>query len=290
MSLTTSQAMAQFLSDITATDYQKTSIVEARKNRVVENLTAAFPKTSDLPFSRAVLMGSAAKRTIVRPMDDIDVLAVFSNENNAWSTYRWDSKSFIYRVRRAYDGLEAAQVGTRGQAVRVFFQNGGHVDIAPVFSYGNDVYGLPDGSGGWIDTAPTVANTWFAARDADLGHNLAPLVRLLKKWNKAHSKRFRSYHLETIAATAFKSLGASRQSGMASFFEWAPNHIDVSDPGGQSGLLSGYLTWASRPDAIQALRSAAERAGKARAAETAGDHTEAKRLWRIILGDGFPMS
>lgn len=290
MSLTTSQAMAQFLADITATDDQKTSIIETRKNRVVENLTTAFPKTSDLPFSRAVLMGSAAKNTIVRPMDDIDLLAIFSNENNAWNMYHWDSKPFIYRVRRAYDGLEAAQVGTRGQAVRVFFQNSGHVDIAPVFSHGNDVYGLPDGTGGWINTAPTIANSWFAGRNADLGYNLAPLVRLLKKWNNAHSRRFQSYHLETIAATAFKTLGTSRQSGLASFFEWAPNHIDVSDPGGQSGSLSGYLTWVSRPEAVEALRTASERAGRARAAESAGDHAEAKRLWRIILGDGFPTS
>lgn len=290
MTMTTSQAFAKFLEDITVTEYQKTSNIEVRKNRVVENLTTAFPNTSDLPFSRALLMGSAAKNTIVRPMDDIDVLAVFSNENNAWNTYCWDSKSFIYRVRRAYDGLEVAQVGTRGQAVRVFFQNAGHVDIAPVFSYGNDVYGLPDGTGGWGRTAPTVANLWFGDRNSELGYNLAPLVRLLKKWNNAHSKHFRSYHLETMAATVFKSLGSSRQDGLAKFFEWAPNHIDVSDPGGQSGVLSSYLNGRTRPDAVQGLRTAAERARRACAAESAGDHAEAKRLWQIILGDSFPMS
>lgn len=290
MTLTTNQAFSKFLEDITATKYQETSIIEARKSRVVENLTAAFPKTNDLPFSRALLMGSAAKNTIVRPIDDIDVLAIFSNENDAWNTYRRDSKSFIYRVRRAYDGLEVAQVGTRGQAVRVFFDGQGHVDIAPVFSYGNDVYGLPDGTGGWINTAPTVANSWFVRRNAELGYNLAPLVRLLKKWNNAHSKHFRSYHLETVAATVFKTLSSSRQGDLANFFEWAPNHIDVSDPGGQSGALSGYLTWTSRPYAVQALRTAAERAGKARVAEAAGDHAEAKRLWQIILGASFPTS
>lgn len=138
---TTSQALTQFLSDISVTDYQKTSIIGARKDRVVENLTAAFPATSDLPFSRAILMGSAAKGTIVRPIDDIDVLAVFSNANGAWNTYRFDSQAFLYRVRRAYNGLSTAQVGARGQAVRTFFKNGGHVDVAPVFSHGNDVYG-----------------------------------------------------------------------------------------------------------------------------------------------------
>lgn len=285
---TTSQAMAQFVTDISVTDYQKTSIINARKDRVVENLTAAFPTTSDLPFSRAILMGSAAKGTIVRPIDDIDVLAIFSNANGAWSTYRSDSQAFLYRVRRAYNGLSTAQVGARGQAVRIFFNNGGHVDVAPVFSHGNDVYGLPGGQGGWINTAPTVANAWFAQKQADLGYNLAPLVRLLKKWNNAHSKRLRSFHLETIAASTFRTLGGNRQSALASFFEWAPSHLDVSDPGGQSGTLSGYLTWTARQEVIQALNSAAERSRKANEAEARGDHDEAKRLWRIVLGSSFP--
>lgn len=285
---TTSQAMAQFLSDISVTDYQKTSIINSRKDRVVENLTAAFPDTSDLSFSRAILMGSAAKGTIVRPIDDIDVLAVFSNANGAWNTYRFDSQAFLYRVRRAYNGLSTAQVGARGQAVRIFFENGGHVDVAPVFSHGNDVYGLPGGDGGWINTAPTVANAWFAKKHADLGYNLAPLVRLLKKWNNAHSKRLRSFHLETITASTFKTLGSNRQSALVSFFEWAPSHLDVGDPGGQSGTLSGYLTWAGRQEVVQALGSAAERARKANEAEARGDHDEAKRLWQIILGSGFP--
>lgn len=288
MTVTTSQAMAAFLEEISVTDYQKTSIIEGRKSRVVENLTTTFPQGNDLPFSHAVLIGSAAKGTIVRPIDDLDVLAVFSNEGEAWSRYRLDSQSFLYRIRRAYDGIETADVGARGQAVRVSFQSGGHVDVAPVFFHGNDVYGLPKGDGGWINTAPTVANSWFAGRHADLGYNLAPLVRLLKKWNAAHSARLRSFHLETLAATVFRTLGRNRQSGLASFFEWAPNRLDVSDPGGQSGALSGYLSWTSRQEVIQSLSVAADRAARARSAEADGDHREAKRLWRLILGVTFP--
>jgi hypothetical protein len=194
----------------------------------------------------------------------------------------------LYRIRRAYDGLEVAQVGARGQAVRVFFKTGGHVDVAPVFSHGNDIYGLPNGEGGWINTAPTVANNWFATRNLELGYNLAPLVRLLKKWNGSHSKRLRSFHLETVAAHVFRTLGSNRQSGLANFFEWAPNHLDVSDPGGQSGSLTSYLSWTTRQEVTQSFRTAADRASKALAAEAEGDHDEAKRLWRIILGTAFP--
>jgi tRNA nucleotidyltransferase (CCA-adding enzyme) len=101
------------MTDITITEYQKTSIVEGRRKTVIQNLTAAFPATSDMPFYQGRLMGSAAKGTVVRPPDDIDVLASFSNEKNAWTKYRNDSQAFLYRIKRAYDGLVTAQVGAR---------------------------------------------------------------------------------------------------------------------------------------------------------------------------------
>jgi hypothetical protein len=290
MALTTSQAFEQFMTNITITEYQKTSIVEARRKTVVQNLTAAFPATSDMPFYQGRLIGSAAKGTIVRPLDDIDVLAIFDNAKDAWPKYRSDSQAFLYRIKRAYDGLATAQVGARGQAIRVFFKTGGHVDVAPVFvqSTTDDVYLLPSGDGSWIRTAPFVANKWFADKNAALGYNLAPLVRALKKWNAAHSKRLRSFHLETMAGNTFSSLNSNRRTGLQKFFEWAGSHLDVSDPGRQSGLLSGYLSYNARTEVKQSFEAAAERATKAIAAEASGDHEEAKRLWRIILGDSFP--
>jgi hypothetical protein len=289
MSSTTYQAFNEFVEAITITDYQKTSIVKARKDVVVANLTAAFPATSDLPFHEAKLMGSAAKGTVTRPLDDIDVLAIFSNINNVWSSkYAYDSKAFLYRIRRAYDGLSVAQVGARGQAVRVFFKSGGHVDVAPVFSKGNGVYHLPNGTGGWILTAPFIANDWFAKKNAELGYELASLVRLIKKWNVAHSKRLQSFHVETMAANSFGSLSSNKRTSLQKFFEWGFGHIDVADPGGYSGSLSSYLSWSAREDVRRSFVSANERATKALEAEARGDHVEAKRLWKIILGSSFP--
>lgn len=288
MALTTAQAFTQFLSDITATDYQKTSIIDSRKSGVDRDLGDAFPSTSDMPYWGSILMGSASKNTIIRPLDDVDVLAVFSNENQAWNKYWNDSYGFIYRVRDAYKGYHIQQVGTRGQAVRVFYENGGHVDVAPVFLQGNDIYHLPNGSGGWLLTAPTVANDWFTEQNRTLSYQLAPLVRLLKAWNRAHSKRMRSFHLETVAASIFSSLGSNHRDALQKFFEWAPNHLYVNDPGGHGGDLSSYLTWNARQDLLNALSSAEGRARKANEAEARGDHEEAKRLWRIILGSNFP--
>lgn len=290
MTLTTAQAFSKFLEDITATDYQKDILIPARKKVVDLRLLEKFPAGSDMPFSKSILMGSAAKGTITRPVDDVDVLAVFDNVNHAWSKYAYDSKNFIYRIRNAYSGLSIQQVGTRGQAVRVFYEGGGHVDVAPVFSRGNDVYHLPDGTGGWNLTAPPIANAWYAAKHKNLGYNLSPVVRLLKAWNRAHSKHFRSFHLETVAASSFSSMNSNYRDALQKFFEWAPRYLNVSHPGGQGGDLSSYLTWTNRQHLVQALSVAAERAKNANEAEARGDHAEAKRLWRIILGNGFPVS
>ena len=290
MAGTTYQAFVDFMEAITITDYQQTSIVEGRRNGVADDLGGAFPKTSDLPLVEVRLMGSAAKSTVVRPIDDVDVLAIFSNENRAWQDkYQYDSQAFLYRIRRVYDGFGTTQVGARGQAIRVFYKTGGHVDVAPVFINGDGVYHLPSGNGGWILTAPFLANSWFAEQNRALDYHLAPLVRMLKKWNIAHSKRLKSFHLETMAAHTFSSLSSNRRTSLQKFFEWGGTHLYVSDPGGQSGLLNSYLSLNDERDVKQSFTTASERALKALDAESKGDHEEAKRLWRIILGASFPV-
>jgi len=286
---TTAQALAAFVENITATEHQKTVTIPARTRTVDERLREKFPSTSDMPFSKGILMGSASKGTIIRPIDDVDVLAVFDNVNGAWSKYRNDSQAFIYRIRDAYNGVSIQQVGTRGQAVRVFYDGGGHVDVAPVFSKGNGVYHLPNGTGGWLLTAPIAANAWYAERSQLLGYRLGPMVRLLKAWNRAHSKQMQSFHLETITAKTFKTVGTNYRIAMQRFFEWAPSRLNASDPGGQGGELSSYLTVNGRKELVDALNAAAERAKRANEAEAKGDHAEAKRLWRIILGSDFPV-
>jgi hypothetical protein len=285
--MTTAQAFDKYLVDISPTEYQNNSFIPARRRSVVEDLQKAFPEDSDMPFWYADLMGSAAKGTIIRPFDDIDVLAVFSDENGAASKYTYNSQDFLYRIRKAYDGFKAQEVGARGQAVRVFFEKGGHVDVAPVFKLNDNDFSLPAGDGSWITTSPFVANDWFDAQHRDLNYHLKPLVRLLKSWNRAHSSHFRSFHLETVAAHTFSKLGTNYRNNLAKFFEWAPTGLNVPDPGGHSTDLSTYLTYSGRINLINALSVAEDRAKKAMAAEENGDHEEAIRLWRIILGDDF---
>jgi hypothetical protein len=91
-----------------------------------------------------------------------------------------------------------------------------------------------------------------------------------------------------MAAETFSSLGSNQRSALQKFFEWGGNHLYVSDPGGQSGLLNSYLSWGQEQDVKKSLNTASTNAIRAIEAEDRGDHDEAKRIWRIILGEDFP--
>jgi hypothetical protein len=290
MTPTTAQAFATFLDAIAPTAAQHADIA-AKLSSTRGYLQAAFPSTSDLPLKRIILTGSAGRGTIVQPVDDIDVMAEFTNEDNVFERYRTDSSVFLERISTALNAKTALQqIGARGRAIRLFYMDGAHVDIAPTFKWSGSGFALPSGEGGWITTDPEAQATWYAERNAAFAGNLTPLVKLLRRWNTFHSERFEAYHLEVVCASMFSTLGANQRSALHGFFDAAPRHLSVSDPAGHSGQLDSDLSRKARQTLLAQLGEAARRADKALAAERAGDHAVAKRLWRIELGSEFPTS
>ncbi len=271
---------------LTLTQQEK---VKSRRERAETFLRKAFPTAGDLPIKSVRLIGSASRQTIIRPLNDLDVLVQFENKDQIFENYRYDSQNFLYRVRNAIDAkTQVRMVGARGQAVRLFYDDGLHVDIAPVFAWSGGGYALPAGDSSWLTTDPFEQNRWLSERNKALGGHLKRKVRFLKRWNRVHSSRLGSFHLEVMVASAFASLNADTRDALKVFFQCAAGHLDCSDPAGHSGNLSSYLTHASRTAVLNSLLSAADRAERANGAELGGDHAEALRLWRIVLGEELP--
>ncbi len=288
MAKTTAQAFDQFKAVLQLTATQ-TLTVKARQTAVVEYLTDAFPSTNTTPLRSTSLIGSAARTTIIRPLDDIDLVAVFVNKDNVFEKYRYDSKAFLYRVRDALKTHSTVQVvGARGQAVRFFYATGPHVDVAPMFKWNGDGWALPNGTGGWLRTDPLAHEVYFNRRHAELSNRLKPLCRILKRWNNVHSNYLKSFHLEVVTSRVFTSLGGDSRATCENFFSWAQSNLDVTDPAGHGGVLSGYLTYAQRQAVLRNLESARKRAVLANEAERSGNHAEAIGQWRMIFGDEFP--
>lgn len=289
MATTTAKAFDEFHGKLLPTDKQHETI-KARRDKTHEYLLSSFGSDSDMPLMETTLIGSAARSTIIRPIDDIDVLAVFSDENNVYeNSYASNSQDFLQRIKRALDEFEIKTVGARGQAVRLFYQAAPHVDIAPVFHEGNGIYLLPAGDGSWIRTSPADQAKWFKERCDLLGAAyLRKLIRVLKRWNSVHDYRFKSFHLEVLVANLFISLGGNTRDALAIFFEQAYSNLSVMDPAGLGGDLSSYMSWSDRQSLQSRLSNAATRARNAIAAEEDGNHEESIRLWRIELGSEFP--
>jgi hypothetical protein len=288
MAWTVAAAFAEFEAAIQPTAAQSQSI-QPKINTAHGYLARTFTANSNMPLRHTKLMGSAAQGTLIRPLDDVDLLAVFNDPYRLYSsTYQNNSQAFIQRIRGAFTNCRIETIGVRGQAVRLFYTNGAHVDIAPVFGWAAGGYILPSGNNSWIRTNPDAQEVWFNQQDQRLGYNLKPLIRLLKRWNNVHSKQFKSFHLGVVTANTFGTLSANRAGSIANFFAWAPSRLDAQDPVGYSGSLSSYLTMITRLNLTTRLANAAARANSAIAAEQRGDHREAIRLWGVEFGPEFP--
>jgi hypothetical protein len=291
MTLTVPKAFSAFAASITPTDSEEATIA-GRRTAVVNFMLAKYGEGSTMPLIETKVIGSAGRKTLIRPVEDVDIFCVFS-ASKVWPNYKNNSQELLYRVREALTGYSVKTVGARGQAVRLFYSQGPNVDITPA-SASSDWWGRPDGyviprgDGGWQKTNPYEHGRFMAKRNEQLSYHLKPLVRLLKRWNQQHSRRLRSFHLELIVQQTFGQLGSDMRQATLKFFEWGVNNLHVNDPAGYSGDLAVGLTSAQQQAITQSFDTAAEHARRAQAADAAGKTAEAFRQWRLIFGDGFP--
>jgi hypothetical protein len=289
---TVSQAFTEFAAKIKPTQAQEQEIT-SRRNAVTGYLTSSHPAGSAMPLLETRVIGSAGRKTLIRPVSDIDIFAVF-DDSQVWNAYKNDSKQLLYRVREALSEYRVETVGSRGQAVRLFYDSGPHVDITPAFRCIHWLtrtpagYMIPRGDGTWLQTDPYVHHDFMVRRNGELDNYLKPLVRLLKRWNRSHSGRLKSFHLEMMVQASFKSLGSNNREAVTMFFDWAGQRLDVNDPAGYSGNLASTLTRNQREDVIRSFAYAYEHCQSANNAESNGETAEALRQWRIVFGSEFP--
>lgn len=289
MATTTASAFDEFNTKATPTSSTWEKVYQ-RRDAIASVIKAAFPSTANVQYKSHKLIGSLGRNTASNPVADIDLMVHLHVDDDLWArSYRNDSSDFLYRVRRSLNNSSTVKkVGARGQAVRFFYADGLYVDVAAVVKYTTGGYGIPDGSGGWLITDPVKHETHLNECNAKLTGDLKKIIRFAKKWNSAHSSRLASFHLEMLVARTFATMDNNSRTALRLFFDYNHNFLTVNDPAGYSGDLSTYLNQTNRAAVNDSLKVARDRADLALGAENRGDHREAIRLWRIILGDSFP--
>ena len=267
----------------------QTSTLNARFNIVKELLEKSFPATDSTPVSGVYLMGSGARSTVIRPFRDLDVFTTFTNKEAVFENFRGDSQKFLYRVReRVGSNTSVIKVGARGQAVRLFYSDNIHVDIAPAFRWSSGGFGLPSGNGTWLTTDPLAQSAWARELNRNSNHLFSRRVRMLKRWNFEHSSHISSWHLEALIHKILPTLTKNSRVDLDNFFRLAIDNIGVQDPDGFGGDLSQTLTREKISLIRDLLITSADRSRKAINAEYEGNARECFRLWRVLLGEEFP--
>jgi hypothetical protein len=251
---------------------------------------------------RDVLVGSYARKTAIRPLNDIDVFIEL--DATQWAARRRAAPVLlledVQRSLRACYGATAPTTRIQGRSVNIEFTGTGiGYDIIPAFIVSSPgsgtIYEIPDRTRQtWIKTNPESHRQRCVDANARAGGMLNRLIKAAKYWNRgratpAGDKPLSSFHLEAMAYHALPQAPQDERTGFLSVLRSLQQAVTqkCSDPAGLGPNLDATWTSAERQRAQAALADAVSGASRAIACERAGDHAQACQSWRALLGPQF---
>lgn len=328
MALTVNAAFSEFMSDRVNLDPDVTRRARASRDWLMDQIASLYEGNDYIPLpytEQDIYFGSFARRTKIRELDDIDLIACLRAEGASYldlgtvhitvpdgtrlrslchdHTDQLNSRrvvnSFVHALRNVpqYSRSELSRSGEA--AVLDLTSYTWSFDVVPGFFTkpevdGRTYYIIPDGNGYWKKTDPRIDQARVTDVNRRHSGHVLNAIRLLKFWNRrATMPTVMPYLFESIVLSHYE-----RTTATASQFvdlEVAPILISIAlsilqpvmDPKGLQGDLNGL----SAGDRLAVSRRAQEdavRATQAREAEAAKDHRESIRRWREVFGPSFP--
>ena len=290
-----------------------------RQIRTLESNDDSFPRLYNGEYHS---FGSFARRTQVRPLNDVDMLILLHGH----SGYEIDYGNYTYSVQiinadvpisafsdenryvnstRVLNKFKSSLANISSYGSSEIKRNGVAVvlnlisydwsfDIVPGFAVGDGQgniihYVIPDGNGDWTRTDPRRDQTIVTLANQYHNGHLLPLIRLIKYWN-AYSfvaPKMTSYHLETMLINGFKNSSpmSSIRRNIRYAFGALSKQIDMSCPDLKG--LGPNLDTGSHSDTREKIRRAALEMGVishyAVEMEDVGKHKEAIELWQRVF-------
>lgn len=254
MSKSVGGAFAYFLENNVNLATERTRKARNSRDAVIDkinNLSDFFP----LDKSKHLHFGSFARRTKIRPIDDIDIMICLnsnymslSNNGGNYSitlksgasqilydcsdkTYSWYQDQYKLNSNKVKNKFKSslyylhdcrkADLHSNQEAVTLKFSSyEWNFDIVPAIfvteTFGNGYYLIPDGNGHWKKTDPRVDRDKVTNINSKLDGRVLELVRLAKYWAKVNMGGWiSSYLLETMVINY-----CSSQSTLSEYVDW----------------------------------------------------------------------
>ena len=226
MATSVNTAFNQFLEN--AVNVQKTQSDTAKSSR--DFLTGQIKTLSidgdflKVAFQYNTNFGSFARKTKIKPLDDIDIIIGLNGGDLAIEGYQWDNitlkvnndctdslilnasdkfsqnwnasiyqlnsnkvKNKLVSVLQKISQYEKAEIHARGEAVTLKLKSYPWTfDIVPAFNTGGDnpYYLIPNGYGKWKKTNPKLEQERISRLNQQFNSVVLPTIRLIKYWNR----------------------------------------------------------------------------------------------------------
>ena len=254
----------------------------------------------------AFLTGSFARKTIIRPPDDIDLFVVLDYSKHGatfYSGYNGAQLALEKFHSLLKDCYPTTPIRKDHPAVHLNFTTYG-IDVVPAFRRNGGGYVIPSHVGsGWISTDPQIHADRTTAMNKDTGGYFVPITKMLKAWNRSHYSKLTGFHLEMMLANAWPSTQSNvfpfprEPVKFGTFATAAANLFPVlsaqlaystPDPASLSGDIDTYLSAGDRLIIRSRLNAASGEAQIALRHEQRADHYSVITKWQSIFGDPFP--
>tara|TARA_R110002060_G_scaffold73990_1_gene83043 strand:- start:974 stop:1966 length:993 start_codon:yes stop_codon:yes gene_type:complete len=327
MPTTVTAAFNAFQRDSVNLDPTRTKSARSSRDWLVGKING-FADFFPLYTEKHIHFGSFARRTKIRPLDDIDIMIAMMGQGctysedilgkitinvpddcEAYKYYRHASSDTLNSIRvvnefvwklTEIDQYKSATIKRNQEAAVLNLKSyDWSFDIVPCFfttgdAHGCNYYIIPDGNGHWKKTDPRKDRDRVTAINTSCEGNMLNVLRLVKYWQRRRTMpSMGSYLLECMVLNHLEEKGTCskyQDMELADVFDYIAENIysSVSDPKGIQTNLNDQLSWVDNSKIVIKARADAEISRAARTAETNGDHKGSINKWRQIFGTEFP--
>ncbi|MGE0244007.1 MAG: nucleotidyltransferase [Pyrinomonadaceae bacterium] len=321
-------AFNKFMTETVNLDGTRTRSARASREWLLDQI-AFFQADATFPISFEdydIAYGSFARRTKIRPLDDIDQMIGLHAQSSSYNTYsdrieitvtpEGNLKPFCNEGTNTLNSIKvinkfiqklasvpqysAADLKRNGAAAVLSLKSYDWCfDIVPCFMTtqefdGRTYFLIPDGKGNWMKTDPRIDRDRVTRINQAHGGNVLNVVRAIKYWQgRATMPSMNSYLIEAIVLAYYdnRTTVASKfvdvEIGPVLEYLSRAVHDFVWDPKG----IQGDINDVSYDDRVKIANRAAQdhqKAAEARRLETGDDHKGSIAKWGEIFGSDFP--
>lgn len=250
-------------------------------------------------ISGSFLQGSFARKTMLKPLKDVDVVILLNPDKWPGLTGPYGPEMAIahFQARVAAHWPTAQfDVGEppAGKALRVVFDDlDFFVDLVPALDAPGRYFLIGDRfEQSWTRTNARVQADLVTARNRKTGGEFVHQVRMLKAAVKSHPELafVTGIVCESIAYQAITE-GLRHPEALARALKVGAQLVEgrVLEPAGDDDVSEKW-TWAQREAAKAAFAKMAAQAQEALDLEAGGDHAAAIDVWHDLAGASFPQA